>query len=80
MSVSERLKAVVAQTFGVPIEKIDDGTTPAAVPAWDSLGQVELVRALEQEFSIEFALEDLMLMNSVREIRSIVEKGNVAEG
>ena len=80
MSVSERLRAVVAQTFRMPIELVDDATRPGAVAAWDSLGQMELVIALEQEFSIEFALEDIMLINSVGEIRSILERRNGAEG
>ncbi len=80
MNVNERLRAVVARIFRTPIELIDDATTPAAVAAWDSLGQMELVIALEQEFSIEFALEDIMLINSVGEIRSILERRNGAEG
>ena len=79
MSVSERLRAIVAQTFQVPIEQIDDDTTPAVLPAWDSLGQMDLIMALEREFSIEFGLEDIMLMNSVGEIRSLLEKRNVGE-
>src|SRR5439155_4047803 len=70
MSVSERLRAVVAQTFRMPIELVDDATRPGAVAAWDSLGQMDLVTALEHEFSTEFALEDIMLMNSVGEICS----------
>ncbi len=45
MGVSERLRAVVARTFRMPIELVDDATTPAAVAAWDSLGQMELVTA-----------------------------------
>lgn len=80
MNVSERLRGVVARTFRIPIERVDDATTPAAVAAWDSLGQMELVTALEQEFSIELALEDIMLMNSVGEIRSILERRNGARG
>ncbi len=76
MSVSERLRAVVAMIFGVPIELVDDATTPDAVTAWDSVGQMELVAALEREFSTEFTLEDIMLMNSVGQIRSILEGRN----
>ena len=79
-SVSERLRAVVARTFKMPIERVDDATTPAAVAAWDSLAQMELVIALEQEFSVEFALEDIMRMNSVGEIRSLLERQNGAKG
>ena len=79
-SVTERLRAVVARTFSLRIEEIDDATTPAAVAAWDSLGQIDLVTALEQEFSVEFGLDEIMLMNSVGEIRSILERRNGAHG
>jgi len=79
-SVTERLRAVVARTFRMPIEQIDDATTPAAVATWDSLGQMDLVTALEQEFSVEFGLDEIMLMNSVGEIRSILERRNGAHG
>jgi acyl carrier protein len=73
MTVGERVRTVVAQTFNIPIDAVDDETTPAAVAAWDSLGQLALVNALEQEFAIEFVVEDIARMNSVGEIRSIVE-------
>jgi len=55
-------------------------TTPAAVAAWDSLGQLDLVTALEQEFSVEFGVEEIMLMNSVGQIRSVLERRNGAHG
>jgi acyl carrier protein len=79
-SVTERLRVVVARTFRLPIEQVDDATTPAAVAAWDSLGQLDLVTALEQEFSVEFGVEEIMLMNSVGQIRSVLERRNGAHG
>ena len=80
MNVSERLRALVAMIFKVPVELVDDATTPDGLPAWDSLGQMELVTALEREFSTAFSLEDIMLMNSVGEIRSILENRNGVSG
>jgi acyl carrier protein len=79
-SVTERLRTVVARTFRLRIEQVEDATTPAEVTAWDSLGQIDLVTALEQEFSVEFGLDEIMLMNSVGEIRSILERRNGAQG
>jgi acyl carrier protein len=79
-SVTERLRTVVARTFRLRIEQVEDATAPAAVAAWDSLGQIDLVTALEQEFSVEFGLDEIMLMNSVGEIRSILERRNGAQG
>lgn len=79
-SVTERLRTVVARTFRMRIEQVEDATTPAEVSAWDSLGQIDLVTALEQEFSVEFGLDEIMLMNSVGGIRSILERRNGAQG
>jgi len=79
-TMTERLRAVVARTFRMRVEQVDDATTPAAVAAWDSLGQIDLVTALEQEFSVEFGLDEIMLMNSVGEIRSILERRNGVQG
>jgi len=79
-TMTERLRAVVARTFRMRVEQVDDATTPAAVAAWDSLGQIDLVTALEQEFAVEFGLDEIMLMNSVGEIRSILERRNGAQG
>jgi acyl carrier protein len=79
-NLTERLRAVVARAFTMPIEGVDDTTAPSTVPAWDSLGQLELVRGLEQEFSLEFRLDEIILMNSVGEIRSLLERRNGAGG
>jgi len=79
-SVSEKLRSVVARTFRISIDDVDDATAPAAVPAWDSLGQMDLVTALEQEFSLEFGLDEIMAMNSVGQIRSVLEARNGARG
>jgi len=79
-TMTARLRAVVARTFRIRVEQVDDATTPAAVAAWDSLGQIDLVTALEQEFSVEFGLDEIMLMNSVGEIRSVLERRNGAHG
>jgi len=77
-NVSERVRAVVARTFTMPIDRVGDATAPAIVPAWDSLGQLELVRALEEEFSLEFDVDDIMRMNSVGEICLVLQRRNGA--
>jgi len=42
------------------------------VPAWDSVGHLDLASRLEQAFGINLDVDDLMEMENVREIIRIV--------
>lgn len=48
-------------------------TRPDDIPGWDSLGQLALATSLEQVFGINLDVDDLMEMESVREIVRIVQ-------
>jgi acyl carrier protein len=72
--VSERVRRVVAQALGHPLEQVTVAMTPADSPAWDSLGHLGIVTALELEFSLAFAPEDIMEMNSVAEMIALLER------
>jgi acyl carrier protein len=43
--------------FGVDPESVTIATTPKDVPAWDSMGHVALVSALEQVFGLNFDVD-----------------------
>jgi acyl carrier protein len=47
--------------------------TPDEVPAWDSMGHVELASSLERTFGLTFDIDDLMEMESVKAIVKIVQ-------
>lgn len=59
--------------FGSDPQSITFETTPSDVPAWDSVGHLELASKLEQSFGISFDVDDLMEMENVREIVRIIE-------
>jgi len=48
-------------------------TEPNDVAAWDSMGHVTLAASLEQEFGVNFDVDDLMAMENVREICRVVQ-------
>ena len=48
-------------------------TEPGDVAAWDSMGHVTLATSLEQEFGVNFDVDDLMEMENVREICRVVQ-------
>ena len=72
-----RVRRVVSQVFRVPIDEVDDDTSPVTVSSWDSIGQLDLVTALEEEFSIKFSPEEIMEMNGVGDIRAVLDRRRI---
>ena len=50
----ERIKQVMADTFLVAVQEIPDDAAADQFPKWDSMAHVELMLALETEFSMRF--------------------------
>lgn len=65
MTTFEKLQQVISTTLKVPPAKVSQTTRDQDLPAWDSLGQVNLIMALEQEFGVYIEVEDFGNLNSV---------------
>lgn len=68
MSLLPRLKDTIATTLRVSADGISEATVNEDLPAWDSLGHVNLMMALEQTFDIYIEVEDFEKLTSVRAI------------
>ena len=55
-NVEERVRRVVVATFRLPAASFSDDLRMSDPPAWDSLGHMELVAAVEAEFGVRFPL------------------------
>ena len=55
---------------------IGEAVAPGTLEAWDSMAMVNLIRAVESEFDLQFELDDLLSFESFGAIRQLlVEKG-----
>ena len=73
MSLLARVRELVAATLKLPVEKITPTTRYGDVAAWDSLGQVNLIMALEQTFDVYIEAEEFSSLNSVPAIVAFLE-------
>lgn len=71
--VLTRVQTAFKSAFDVDPKTISMNTTPDEVSAWDSMGHVTLASSLEKEFGLTFDVDDLMEMESVKEICRIVQ-------
>ena len=73
MSVEERVKGLVAEQLGVGAGEIKNESSFIDDLGADSLDQVELVMALEEEFDIEISDEDAEKIQTVQNAIDYVE-------
>lgn len=71
-NVLPRVREVFHEAFEIDPQIISLETTPNDVPAWDSVGHLDLASKLERAFGVSFDVDDLMEMENVREIVRIV--------
>lgn len=67
-----KLNDVLAQTLKIPAEKITNDTAPDMVEAWDSLGHLHLISVLEEEYGVEFSMDQVESMQNVGKIREVL--------
>lgn len=72
MSVFDKVKALVVEQLDVDGDKIKMTTTFEDIDA-DSLDVVELVMALEEEFGLEIADEEVEKIKTVGDIVNFIE-------
>ena len=68
-----KLKKVISNVLGVPINEINDSSNSDSLDNWDSLSHINLVLAIEAEFNVALTPEDYMDMLSVKSITMILE-------
>ncbi len=67
-----QLEALFANLLQEPIESINEETSPRNTRSWDSLKHLELVMAIEGAYSVQFAMPEIVGLNSLRNIRQLL--------
>jgi acyl carrier protein len=75
--MEQRIRNAFVSAFGIRPEAFHAGLSPATVENWDSLGHVRLVEALQDEFRVEFDMEEVMEMENVERIRDILTRHGI---
>ena len=68
---------IAEATFGIPARALSDESSPVSVAAWDSLGHLNLILALEAAFNVSFSPEDVINMRTLGAIRDAMRAQGV---
>lgn len=72
--IERRVLDIVARTFRVPRRTVSLESTPDTISTWDSLQQVHLILALEEEFGLQFEVDQIAVMQGVRPIVAMIRE------
>lgn len=67
--MNPRLRQVFSAVFGIDGNLLTDADSPESIAEWDSLTHISLMLAIEAEFGVQFAADDLASLASVALIR-----------
>ena len=70
----EDIRRVVGDVLGVDPSTLGPGASPETVAGWDSVQHLSLIIALEQEFSVRFAPEEIEEAVSLPAIVELVQR------
>ncbi len=76
--MEDRIRAVMATTFGIELCELPPMASPQTVKAWDSLAHINLILALEQEFGVQFQDAEVPQLVSQSAIRSALKQRKLA--
>ncbi len=70
----ERIKEIVAENLGAEVENLTNETSFKEDLGADSLDLMEMVMALEDEYSVEIPTEDLEQIQTIGDVVAYIEK------
>jgi acyl carrier protein len=71
--ISQQVQLILIRILKSENHSVTGDSSPLNLEGWDSLVQVELIAAVEEQFNITFSLKDLPKLNSIRSISELVE-------
>lgn len=73
-TVEHRLIKVVADMFLVAEENITPDMKPGDIPRWDSLGHINLIEAIPENFGVSIPLEEGLNAESLKDLICVINE------
>lgn len=77
MKNSEKYKKVFSETFEIK-NNFDENLEYNSIEAWDSIGHMNLISALEEKFNVSFETDDIVDFSSFKKGKEILKKYKIS--
>lgn len=72
--MDEKFVNLIASKLGIPADDLKYDSTTETVPQWTSLSHWEIIEALEQEYGIEFSMDEATEFKNLGELYEILRR------
>jgi len=76
--MQSRVCSIIARILKVPAASLDATSSPDTLKNWDSLHFLQIVLALEEEFGVQFSVDEIGALQSVGIIVEILRERGVS--
>lgn len=76
--MDSKVDLLVAGVLQIPAATITDDLAMKDVDAWDSLKHMELIVLVEESFDLQLTFDEIVAMQSVREIKRVLSERGAA--
>ena len=73
-----RVQNVLAAALQVPIDQVNTELTFGDLPQWDSMGHMEVMMSLEEQFGVEISADTIANLTSVPAISRYLKENGYA--
>ena len=68
----DKIRRIISDIFYIPFDEVTETSSPDTIENWDSIQQLNLVLALEQNFKMQFGPDEINQMKDAMAIYNIV--------
>lgn len=73
MDIKQQLIGIFAETFEVKVAEVPN-IEYQSVEAWDSIGHMMMISAIEEKFNISIEMDDVIVISNLDECVNVVSK------
>lgn len=77
MDEKQKFRSIVSAVLQIKEDQVTDDLSPEQVDTWDSLNHINLIGALEQEFGLTLATENLEQSQSIPSLKALLAEHGI---
>jgi acyl carrier protein len=70
--MENHLKEIFSEVLEVEETDLNDDFGPDDCPLWDSMNNLRLITAIEEEFGVKFSMEEIATMVNFGEVKAVL--------
>jgi len=72
--MEEKLKKIMSDIFGIELNEISENSSPDNIQKWDSLGHLNLITSIEEEFGITIDEDQMIQMLNFKLVLVVIKE------